>query len=113
MKCNACHRDASFAAKFSFCQLRKPGEVLNAPRFTISFETEGGYCTDCELRMSRMARDNNFTEIIGADVRQEVEIIFKLRGWGGVSWPDTVVEFKRLKEPDNNLTLPLDQIGSN
>jgi hypothetical protein len=113
MKCNACHRESSFTAKFSFAQQRKPGEASDSPRFIISFETEGGYCTDCQLRMERMARDNNFTQIIGSDVRQEVEIIFNLRGWGKVAWQDTVVEFKRLKEPDNNLTLPLEQIARN
>lgn len=106
MKCNACHRDASFEAKFSFAQ----DKDAKPPRMVISFETEGGYCTHCKERMERMAKENNFTEIIGADVRQEASIIFDLRGLGKIAWNDTVIEFKKLKTPDKNLSLPLDKM---
>lgn len=110
MKCNACHREAGFSVKFTFSQRRPPGVPETAPRFAVSFETDGGYCLDCRLRMERMAKENNFTEIIGADARQEVLIIFQLRGWGEPAWNETVVEFFKLKEPDNNLSLALEKV---
>lgn len=110
MQCNACHRSASFEAKFTFAQRRPPEIPKTVPVFTVSFETSGGYCVECMQRMERMAKENNFTELIGPEVRQEVSIIFELRGWK-VDWNGTVVTFNKMKEEDNNLSLPLDAVA--
>ena len=114
MKCNACPRSARFLLKLTVAQHKFPGDLDGKFRFSISVETEGGYCIECKQRIERKVRDGLFEEVFGPYTMQEFATIFHLRGWGEPSWTkgDTVAEFTEIQSTpnENQLALKLEQI---
>lgn len=101
MKCNSCHRKGVWKLKLTFAQSK------GTPRYSITFETDGMFCSDCKLRKERMAREKQFLELVGTDTRGEVEVVFNLRGWGEIKWDDTIAEFTRIDEDKKTLEMEL------
>lgn len=103
MKCNVCHKTATATLKVTFAQDKV------RPRVAVTFETEGGYCRDCEGRIARKAKAGLFNDIIGSDMRAQAETIFSLRGLGPIKWDETMVEFVDIKAPEdaNQIKLPM------